>query len=341
MTQPKSDQTARPIIPAALAIKAMRDSGYKNTAHALAELIDNSVQARASEVEVICLEESVRVRTKVWRRLSRIGVLDNGFGMEPQVLQVALQFGNGTHLADRSGIGRFGMGLPNSSISQCRRVDVWTWQSGPDNAVHSYLDVDEVEAGTLSSIANPEASALPEEWKERARTIGTTGTLVVWSKLDDHRITWRGAQATLLHTERIVGRMYRHFIDRGELVITLRTYHGESSNERIVKVNDPLYLSRDSSTPSPFDEKPMFQRWGEADEIFTIDYQNAKHEVRVRISWARSETVPPEGGNRGHRPYGKGRREKHRYFDRQVLAESLFWMLAGRTAMTQWRGGGA
>ena len=183
MTQLQADQTAKPIIPAALAIKAMRDSGYKNTAHALAELIDNSVQAEATEVDVICIEESVRVRTNVWPRLSKIGVLDNGFGMEPQVLQIALQFGNGTHLADRSGIGRFGMGLPNSSISQCRRVDVWTWQSGPDNAVHSYLDVDEVEAGTLRTIAIPEASALPEEWRKRARTIATTGTLVVWSSL--------------------------------------------------------------------------------------------------------------------------------------------------------------
>ena len=61
--------------------------------------------------------------------------------MTPDILTMALEFGNGMRLADRSGIGRFGMGLPNASISQCRRVDIWTWQAGPDNAVHSYLDV--------------------------------------------------------------------------------------------------------------------------------------------------------------------------------------------------------
>lgn len=31
------------VIPPKLAVKAMRDSGYKNTAYAIAELIDNSV----------------------------------------------------------------------------------------------------------------------------------------------------------------------------------------------------------------------------------------------------------------------------------------------------------
>ena len=35
------------IIPPELAVKAMRDSGYRNTAYALAELIDNSIQADA------------------------------------------------------------------------------------------------------------------------------------------------------------------------------------------------------------------------------------------------------------------------------------------------------
>ena len=40
----------RQYVPASLAIQAMRDSGYKNTAYALAELIDNSVQAGASKI---------------------------------------------------------------------------------------------------------------------------------------------------------------------------------------------------------------------------------------------------------------------------------------------------
>src|SRR3546814_610931 len=174
------------IIPPALAVKAMRDSGYKNTTYALAELIDNSVQANASNVEVICLEAYRQVNERASRRIQAIGILDNGDGMTPETLRLALQFGNGTHLTDRKGIGRFGMGLPNSSISQCRRVEVWTWQNGPDNAMYSYLDVDDIEGRRLYAVPAPTNKPLPDEWSSRSDNVETTGTIVLWTNLDEH-----------------------------------------------------------------------------------------------------------------------------------------------------------
>ena len=294
------------IIPPELAVKAMRDSGYKNTAYALAELIDNSVQANASNVEVICLEGYRQVNERASRRIQAIGILDNGDGMTPETLRLALQFGNGTHLTDRKGIGRFGMGLPNSSISQCRRVEVWTWQNGPDNAMYSYLDVDDIEGRRLYAVPAPAHKPLPDEWRARSDNVETTGTLVLWTNFDDHRLSWRGAQATLRHTESLVGRMYRKFIDDGRLSIRLLALledEDEPTFDEPVRVNDPLYLMRNSSTPAPFDEEPMFQLWGE--EPFLIDYAGAKHEVIVRVSWAREETVPQDRTNRGDKAYGK------------------------------------
>ena len=297
----------RQIIPPELAIRAMRDSGYKNTAFALAELIDNSIQADANQVDVICIEESVVVKTRRRRRIKAIGVLDNGSGMTPEVLGLALQFGNGTHLADRSGIGRFGMGLPNSSISQCRRVEIWTWQNGPDNAMYSYLDVDEIEQSSLSSVPIPDVRALPPEWRSRSEAIGTTGTLVLWTKFEEHRLTWRGAGATLHHTETLVGRMYRKFIADGRVSIRLLALENDDSKTKDdpVRVNDPLYLGKESSTPPPFDKKPMFQKWGDKDEDFPIHHGERTHVVTVRMSWARQQTVPSDGLNRGDKPYGK------------------------------------
>ena len=294
------------IIPPELAVRAMRDSGYRNTAYALAELIDNSVQANALSVDIICLQEYKLINQRERRRMNAIGVLDDGEGMTPEVLRLALQFGNGTYLADRSGIGRFGMGLPNSSISQCRRVEVWTWQNGPDNAFYTYLDVDDIEGRRLYAVPLPILQALPEEWRERSDVVDTTGTLVLWTKFDEHRLTWRGAPATLLHTETLVGRMYRKFINDGRLAIRLLALEGdEPTFDQYVRVNDPLYLMNDSSTPAPFDIEPMFQRWGDEDEIFTIDFKGAKHNVIARMSWARSETVPDDRSDRGAKPYGK------------------------------------
>ena len=294
------------IIPPELAVKAMRDSGYKNTAYALAELIDNSVQAHAENVEVICLEVKCRINERTGRRIQAIGILDNGDGMAPETLRLALQFGNGTHLTDRKGIGRFGMGLPNSSISQCRKVEVWTWQSGPDNAMYTYLDVDEIESRKMSTVPAPTHKSLPDEWRDRSRNLETTGTLVLWTNFDDYRLSWRGAEATLRNTESLVGRMYRKFIDDGRLSIRLLALlegEDESTFDEPVRVNDPLYLMRNSSTPAPFDTEPMFQLWGE--EPFLIDYAGSKHKVIVRVSWAREKTVPQDRTNRGDKPYGK------------------------------------
>ena len=296
------------IVPPELAVKAMRDSGYKNTAYALAELIDNSVQANATTVEIICIEAYRRVNERSRRRIHAIGILDNGVGMLPETLRLALQFGNGTHLTDREGIGRFGMGLPNSSISQCRRIEVWTWQNGPDNAMYTYLDVDEIERRKMFAVPESVHRRLPDEWRTRSGNIHTAGTLVVWTNFDDHRLSWRGALATLRNTESLVGRMYRKFIDDGRLSIRLLALlEGEAEPifDEFVRVNDPLYLMCNSSTPAPFDKQPMFQPWGDADEVFSIDYDGAAHEVLVRMSWARKETVPADKSDRGAKPYGK------------------------------------
>ena len=117
-------------VPTALAVNAMRDNGYKNAAYAIAELIDNSIQAGAKSVELLCIESEEQLVQRRRRRIRQIGVLDNGVGMDAEVLRQAIQFGNGTRLNDRSGIGRFGMGLPSASISQCRRLEVWDMAIG-------------------------------------------------------------------------------------------------------------------------------------------------------------------------------------------------------------------
>lgn len=300
------------ILPPQLAVRAMRDSGYRNTAYALAELIDNSIQSGAKDVAVICLQTRQLVKERETRRMNSIAVVDNGSGMTGSVLRRALQFGNGTHKHDRDGIGRFGMGLPNSSISQCKRVEVWTWQSGPDNALYSYLDVDEIDSGAMRSVPVPFAKPVPQEWRElsdAAGTTATTGTLVVWSRFDEERLTWRGAKSTLEHTEIVAGRMYRKFIDDGRVEIRLLAYDDENLSkpllDSVVRVNDPLYLMKNSSTPEPFDKAPMFQPWGDGVEKFPIDFGGQTHTVEVRMSWATEATVPEDGSNRGAKPYGK------------------------------------
>jgi Histidine kinase-, DNA gyrase B-, and HSP90-like ATPase len=100
---------------------ATRDTGYRTTAAAVAELVDNSLQADATIVRVAV--------NQVPEAGLQVAVLDNGWGMNAAVLRTALQFGGTTRFNDRSGPGRYRMGLPNSSVSQARRLDVFSWRA--------------------------------------------------------------------------------------------------------------------------------------------------------------------------------------------------------------------
>src|SRR5882672_176202 len=109
-----------PIIALDRFIQATRDSGYKGTASAVSELIDNSIQAKAKHI-------AVNIRSVAAEPPIEMSVFDDGCGMDPFTLRQALRFGGSSRFGERSGLGRYGMGLPNSSLSQARRVTVYTW----------------------------------------------------------------------------------------------------------------------------------------------------------------------------------------------------------------------
>ncbi|MBD3923294.1 ATP-binding protein [Nocardioides cavernae] len=301
------------IVPTSLAVKAMRDNGYKNAAYALAELMDNSIQAGAGQVSVLCADQEGMVDQRMRRRLSSVAVLDDGSGMDEATLQIALQFGNGTRLSDENaakGMGRFGMGLPSASISQCRRVDVWSWQAGPESALHSYIDLAEIESGDLKTVPRPELKAIPRIWTAGSgrRDLGESGTLVVWSKID--RSLWRTSKALIDNSEELIGRMYRYWIDRGDVQIHLRSFLDDNPQapviEKRARPNDPLYLMSDTTCPSPFDNKPMFEPFPSADayEIETkIRFQGQDHVVKTRLALATEEARA--GDNAGSRAHGR------------------------------------
>jgi hypothetical protein len=251
-----------------LSIKAIRSSGYKDSAYAIAELIDNSIQAgegldRPVTFEVICIDKTGYETSSGRRRLDRVGVYDNASGMDAMTLRQALQFGVGTHLdpANQKGIGKFGMGLPNSSISQCRRVDVWTWQYG--KTLHTYLDLDEIENGATIEVPEPKPAALPNDWIGLVSSeVGDSGTLVVWSTLD--LIRWKQSTALLRNAEFVIGRIYRHFMNSGRATIRLAAYEeigGKFDNrlDDFVRPNDPLFLMKNTVAPAPFDEDAAFR----------------------------------------------------------------------------------
>lgn len=162
LTLPTQEDPAK-IFRGSHAVQSMRDSGYKATEKALAELIDNSFEAKANNVVVVILQERGRFRKgqkNVTLRATEIFVIDDGTGMEGPTANFALSFGAGTR-TERSGMGRFGMGLPQASVSQARRVDVWTWQSAFGQALHTRIDLDEMADKDDISVPWPKPATRP------------------------------------------------------------------------------------------------------------------------------------------------------------------------------------
>lgn len=297
------------VIPQELAVEAMRSSAFRNTAQALAELIDNSIQAglpvnQKTTVEVLAIDTLEQAAHRRSRRIKEIAVYDNASGMDAGTLRMALQFGNGTNLAteNQQGIGKFGMGLPNSSISRCRHVDVWSWVDG--KCLYSYLDVDEIARGTLVEVPKPKESKFPSHWKDLIRDeVCDHGTLVVWSSFDRLRET--RSQPLLKNAEAQVGRTYRSHLNNGTALIRLAafTQEGTSYNstfDQDARPNDPIGLMVNTICPEPWDAEAPFVKFGDTVEI-TIHFQGKDHLVEIDFSHCKPE--PRKVG--GHHKIGK------------------------------------
>lgn len=256
-------------------IESLRDNGYNNTAYALAELIDNSLQANATRVEVGFIEKQLSTRKNY--TVSEITLWDNGVGMTPETLRTAMQFGGGTHRNDSEGMGKFGMGLPNSSISQCKRVDVWSWQNGSEPC-HTFLDIDQMKTGDLEEVPAPVAKAIPAKYaKAFFPQRPESGTLVIWSQLD--RLSWKTGKSIYKHCELLVGRMYRHFIAEDNIKIDSIIYRPDGAEslsawERFnFKANDPMYLLKNTSLPElpgSYKDEAFFEQLDK--EVISVEY---------------------------------------------------------------------
>ena len=295
------------IMPPQLLVQAMRDSGYKNAAYAIAELVDNSLQSGASLAEVICEEQWQNVGNQTRPRIHRLAVIDNGCGMDEDTLRMALQFGNGTRIEDRTGIGRFGMGLPNSSLSQATRVEVYTWQNGIDNAIYSYLDIDEIARGEMEDVPVPVHKGVPNQWSIHSEQCSEslTGTIVLWSNLD--KLRWKQAKTLFNHSEFLIGRMYRRPINDQSLRIRFAAFHSDEGNchtDQNAVANDPLYLMKDTSCPVwPGSPDAMFKLNGEPQTYTATGKDGQQHQVTLTMTLAKQEARASDQA--GRQPWGK------------------------------------
>lgn len=201
----KADATPR----ASALIESLRDIGY-TLSTALADIIDNSITAGASTVQIFAdtLADDPSV-----------AIVDNGSGMHQEDLIEALRPGSRSPREERtsSDLGRFGLGLKSASFSQCRRLTVLSRREGVMAGARWDLDevaeTDRWEISLINDYINVPCADL---------LIGD-GTLVLWEKLDrvdggyrhDARKRAQHINNALSGAERHLRIVFHRFMERG------------------------------------------------------------------------------------------------------------------------------
>lgn len=162
-------------------IQSLRYIGYTLDT-ALADIIDNSLSAGASQISVTFRWNS----GKPW-----IAILDNGCGMGEQKLREAMRFGGGAspqESRELSDLGRFGLGLKTASLSQCRQLTVLSKRDNEINALEWDVDMLAAQADSGWRASRPSVTATDrDECLTKSLAVlekQFSGTAVIWRKID-------------------------------------------------------------------------------------------------------------------------------------------------------------
>ena len=155
-------------------LEALRGLGY-SAATAIADLVDNSVAASASQVHI---------RFSWAGNDSYISISDDGRGMDEAELDRAMRLGALNPLALRRSedLGRFGLGLKTASFSQCRRLTVLATRGGSSHTLRWDLDLLAKETGEEWLMY--EGPAPDSESRLDSLSDASHGTVVLWELLD-------------------------------------------------------------------------------------------------------------------------------------------------------------
>jgi hypothetical protein len=153
-------------------VHSFRSMGY-TLETAVADLIDNSITASASEIQIYF---------KTNNASPVFVIIDNGNGMPASELKEAMRLGSTNPLEKRkdNDLGRFGLGMKTASFSICKRLTVVSMNDGEISGAR--WDLDEIATSNRWDI-----DILPQREIEQVpffEHLSDNGTAIVWEKID-------------------------------------------------------------------------------------------------------------------------------------------------------------
>ena len=223
---------------APILVESTRSIGYSFEA-AVADIIDNSISASATEVR-ICFSS----RDPQW-----LCIEDNGWGMTPVELENAMRYGSqsSTDVRRKDDLGRFGLGLKMASLSQCRKVTVMTKKDGVTCA--ACWDLDYIIQQKNWSLQFYSEEELEDMLGYLYLKLKDSGTVVTWERFD--RLKQGAAQITKAFDEKIeltrkhISLVFHRFLNDENPKSRIMMYF----NGEVVKGIDPFLTKHPATQP--------------------------------------------------------------------------------------------
>lgn len=265
----------------------------------MGEIVDNSVEAGATRIDVKITRMKQQGKGKPKTKIQEVAVIDNGCGMDEEILSKCLALGESVRPMNRGkmGIGRFGVGMTLGSISLARRIEVYSRAKASDAFLNTFIDLEMIGTGNQLYIPYPVAKEPKADYAELLNN--SSGTIVILSDCD--RIS--GDMEGLAN---YLGRTYRKFIERGlKIYMGTKTAGDTDYKTEQVFLHDPLYLAgptkfdnENREAGKPFD--PKASDWGTARIPVEVTGQPGKTaDVLIRMSLLPEEwrMVKGDGGS--------------------------------------------
>jgi hypothetical protein len=204
-------------------VRALSRIGYDLPA-ALADLIDNSIDAHASRVDITFFRND--------REITAVTISDDGQGMNSSEMRLGMQFAGRTK-HDPTDLGTYGLGLKSASFSQCKTMSVVSRQGG--ETVGSRWSAESIDNDWQCDVLDADGARAAFDRLCMPGKSPATGTVVIWERLtrltvgsgDDDLDTF--LNAALAGLSRHLGLTFHRFLDHEALTITLTVRHERRS----------------------------------------------------------------------------------------------------------------
>lgn len=192
----------------------LRDTGY-TIETAIADVVDNSIAANATVIKIDLND----VPCDSGHQLN-LYIADNGCGMDMAGLENAMTYGSKKR-CDAHSLGKFGLGLKTASTAFCKSLSLVSTIDG-QNYYKVTWDLDHVADVNQWELLESSPSDDEIDYLEDVIAEGTSGTLVVWDKVD-----------------RLLNRAYVNYMQAYNNLVKKLSFHLSMVFQRFLDTSNP------------------------------------------------------------------------------------------------------